>query len=311
MNFEEEFKQFVKEYEKSGFVSKDLLSYPRLIVNENKVLDIQKIKGITIKTTKKNGWLNVDVKIKKGTKLKFPIHMCFGFLKDKGVQKIKLNFIAGSDVNVSVLSHCFFPKSKNVTHIMYGNFTIGKNARIRHKEEHFHGKNGANVSTNIIANCLENSIFESDFTTKEGVLGKLSIDYNITVGKNAVANSYTKVMGRKKDIINIDEKMNLMGSNSKGLLKSRVAATQKASCVVKSTMKGNGKQSRGHVDCTEIIDGNGKVSAIPIIEVNEKTAHITHEASLGRVNKKQLETLMSKGLSEEEATEVIIKGMLR
>jgi hypothetical protein len=72
----------------------------------------------------------------------------------------------------------------------------------------------------------------------------------------------------------------------------------------------SGSYARGHVDCTEIIQDNGIVSAIPIVEVSNPKAHITHEASLGSVDSKQLETLMSRGLSEDEATDLIIQGLL-
>jgi Fe-S cluster assembly scaffold protein SufB len=39
-------------------------------------------------------------------------------------------------------------------------------------------------------------------------------------------------------------------------------------------------------------------------------AKLTHEASIGRINDAQLMQLMAKGLTEEEATELIIKGLL-
>jgi len=49
----------------------------------------------------------------------------------------------------------------------------------------------------------------------------------------------------------------------------------------------------------------------PILKVVDDLSELTHEASIGRVNKRQLETLMVKGLTEEEATELIIKGILQ
>jgi len=46
------------------------------------------------------------------------------------------------------------------------------------------------------------------------------------------------------------------------------------------------------------------------LKITNDLAELTHEASIGRVSEKQLETLMAKGLTEEEATELIIKGLL-
>jgi Fe-S cluster assembly scaffold protein SufB len=63
--------------------------------------------------------------------------------------------------------------------------------------------------------------------------------------------------------------------------------------------------------CNEIVQDDGLVSAIPIVKVNHPKAHITHEASLGSVDSKQLQTLMARGLDEEKATDLIIRGLLR
>ena len=68
--------------------------------------------------------------------------------------------------------------------------------------------------------------------------------------------------------------------------------------------------ARGHVDCKEIIKDNGIAVATPIVDVRDAHAHVTHEAAIGSVDKKQLETLMSRGMDEDEASEIIIQGLL-
>ncbi len=52
-------------------------------------------------------------------------------------------------------------------------------------------------------------------------------------------------------------------------------------------------------------------NAIPVVRVRDDRAYVTHEAAIGTVNKKELETLMARGLTEEEAVDVIIRGMLQ
>jgi len=47
-----------------------------------------------------------------------------------------------------------------------------------------------------------------------------------------------------------------------------------------------------------------------VVEVRNPKAHVTHEAAIGSVDSKQLQTLMSRGLSEEEAVDLIIEGLL-
>ncbi|MCD6576201.1 MAG: SufD family Fe-S cluster assembly protein [Nanoarchaeota archaeon] len=311
MNFEEEFKKFIEEYEKSGFVSEDLLSSPRVIINESKVLDKKDIEGLIINTRKRGSSIYIDLILKRNVKLKIPVHMCMGVIKKEWAQRIIVNLKMESNSEMKILSHCFFPNSKDVKHFMKGKFEIGKNSKLIYEEEHFHGKHGAHVKADVEIEAGDRASYKSIFASKEGVLGRLELNYKIILLDNARGDVCTKAFGKKKDIISIIEYMELAGRNSHGLLKSRVATAENSSCIVKSVMKGIGDGSVGHVDCTEIIEGNGKISAIPIVEVYNKNARVTHEASLGKVNRKQLESLMSKGLTEGEATDVIIRGMLR
>lgn len=50
---------------------------------------------------------------------------------------------------------------------------------------------------------------------------------------------------------------------------------------------------------------------MPLVVVRDNRAQVTHEAAIGTVNRKELETLMSRGLTEEEAIDLIVRGMLQ
>lgn len=49
----------------------------------------------------------------------------------------------------------------------------------------------------------------------------------------------------------------------------------------------------------------------PIVRVFHPEAKVTHEAAIGSVDKKELETLMARGLTPEQAVEMIVSGILR
>ena len=72
----------------------------------------------------------------------------------------------------------------------------------------------------------------------------------------------------------------------------------------------SGDRARGHVDCKEIVIGEAVAKAVPSVEVRNPSAHVTHEAAIGSVDSKQLQTLLSRGLNEDEATDLIVEGLL-
>ncbi|MFN3480556.1 MAG: SufD family Fe-S cluster assembly protein, partial [Thermodesulfovibrionales bacterium] len=47
-----------------------------------------------------------------------------------------------------------------------------------------------------------------------------------------------------------------------------------------------------------------------IVNVANPLAKVTHEAAIGSVDKRQMETLMAHGLTPEEAVDAIVKGIL-
>jgi len=76
-------------------------------------------------------------------------------------------------------------------------------------------------------------------------------------------------------------------------------------------MEPHAKGARGHVDCREIVKDHAVASAVPIVKVTHPLAKVTHEAAIGAVDQKELETLMAHGLDPEQATELIVRGMLQ
>ncbi|HPB83405.1 MAG TPA: SufD family Fe-S cluster assembly protein, partial [Spirochaetota bacterium] len=102
----------------------------------------------------------------------------------------------------------------------------------------------------------------------------------------------------------------LNGEYSRGVLTSRIAVRGNAVAEVYNELTASAPYAVGHVDCKEIVQDNGIAQAIPIVRVNHPKAHVTHEAAIGSVDNKQLETLMSRGLSEDDAVDLIIQGLL-
>jgi Fe-S cluster assembly scaffold protein SufB len=101
-----------------------------------------------------------------------------------------------------------------------------------------------------------------------------------------------------------------VGEGARGVMTSRIAVRDNAKAEVYNDLTASAAYTRGHVDCKEIIQGSGIAKAVPIVQVGHPKAHVTHEAAIGSVDNKQLETLMARGLSEDDAVNLIIEGLL-
>ncbi|ALV63418.1 Iron-sulfur cluster assembly protein SufB [Thermococcus sp. 2319x1] len=127
----------------------------------------------------------------------------------------------------------------------------------------------------------------------------------------AVTELVSKVKAVKDDSVEVGEIAYLNGNHSRANLKTTVMAFDNARANVINEAYSLGDYAKGHVECHEIVKGNADVQTVPLLRVKNDKAELTHEASIGRINEAQLMQLMAKGLSEEEAAELIIKGLLR
>ncbi len=103
------------------------------------------------------------------------------------------------------------------------------------------------------------------------------------------------------------------------------APNTSSSVVSKSISKDGGRSSyrglveihegatgaRSNVECDALLlDETAKTDTYPYIQINEKTAHVGHEASVSKLNDEQIFYLQSRGLEEAEAAALIVRGFL-
>lgn len=69
--------------------------------------------------------------------------------------------------------------------------------------------------------------------------------------------------------------------------------------------------ARSHVECdTLILDDQSVSDTIPKNEIHNDDSYIEHEATVSKIDQEQLFYLMSRGLTEQEATQMIVMGFI-
>ncbi|MEX2470903.1 MAG: Fe-S cluster assembly protein SufB [Gemmatimonadota bacterium] len=104
-----------------------------------------------------------------------------------------------------------------------------------------------------------------------------------------------------------------------------VAPNTTSSIVSKSISKGTGRSTyrglckvyegahhaRSNVECDALlINDTSRTDTYPYIEIDEQDASVGHEASVSKIGEEQLFYLTSRGISEEEAMAMIVRGFI-
>jgi len=282
-----------------------------LIINENKVLGMHGLPGLNVTVKELDDGVDVKLALDDGVKIAKPVHLCFGMYPETGIQRIIMDVAIGKEAQISLMAHCVFPFAVDVQHIMDAKIRIGDGARYSYFERHVHSpKGGVKVYPKAVVEVGKKAHFKTEFELIKGRVGLIDIDYETSCDAYGVVDMTARVSGRADDVIKIRETCILKGEYARGVLTSKIAVRDNARAEVYNKMTADAAFARGHVDCKEIVQDAGIATAVPIVEVHHPKAHITHEAAIGSVDSRQLETLMSRGLSEDDAVELIINGLL-
>jgi Fe-S cluster assembly scaffold protein SufB len=283
-----------------------------MVASGHRVLSRREIPGVTIEAEERADAIVGRMTIARGVRLQTPVHLCIGLVHPTGAQRIQMTVTLEEGAAASVLAHCLFMNATDARHTMDAVLDIASGATLRYTEGHYHGPfGGMTVMPKAVVKVGPQGRYFSDFTLTKGRAGKLAIDYVVEVGEQAVAELTAKVFGRGRDDISIVEKLVLAGPHSKGLIKTRVALEDEAVAEITGITEATAEGARGHVDCKEIVRDRARASAVPIVRVSHPLAKVTHEAAIGSVDQKELETLMAHGLTPEQAVEMIVGGILQ
>ncbi len=308
-----DFEAILRAYERAGG-DPDFLESSQvasLVISGNEVLGANAVPGLSVDPEPLEDGVRVTLRLEPHVRVENPVHLCFGVVPEKGVQRILVDFEIGEGANVEFIAHCTFPNAMEVEHIMEGTIHVGAGATMRYAETHYHGETGGvRVVPQAHVIVDEGARYISTFNQRQGRAGKIEFDYEVDVDANGVAELNARAMGYGDDDITIKETIRLNGEGARGVAKSRLALRDRARGKVFGTTEGNAPFARGHVDCVEIVRDEAVADAVPVVRVSDHRAQVTHEAAIGTVDKKELETLMTRGLDEEEAVDIIVQGML-
>ena len=69
--------------------------------------------------------------------------------------------------------------------------------------------------------------------------------------------------------------------------------------------------AKSNVECDALLLNDiSRTDTFPYIEIEEQTANVGHEATVSKIGDEQLFYLMSRGLSQDEAAAMIIRGFI-
>lgn len=250
--------------------------------------------------------------VPKGVKVKIPLQAYFRMNAKKGGQFEHTLIIADEGSEVHYIEGCSAPRyTENSLHAGCVEIHILKGAKVKYSSIENWSRNTYNLNTKR-AIVHENGYME----WVNGNMGsKVTMLYpcSILLGKNA-----------KTDYIGIAYAGNGQHQDT-GCKVYHLAPNTSSHVISKSICKDGGITAyRGLVDIKRgaikskssvrcdglMLDNESTATTTPSMNVKEDDVEVAHEAAVGKIGEEQMFYLMSRGLSEQEATKMIVAGFI-
>ncbi|CDF12074.1 aBC-type transport system involved in Fe-S cluster assembly permease component [Mycoplasma sp. CAG:776] len=255
----------------------------------------------------------IDIYVKENTLFGI-IHIPV-IITESGLTDVVYNdFHIGKNANVIIFAGCGIHNDlhKDSEHDGIHRFFLEEGAKVKYVEKHYgegkgRGKRVLNPTTEIY--MKKGSTMNMDSVQIKGVDNTLRVTKAV-LEEDTTLEISEKILTTGKEKAKTEFIVDLNGENASVHVTSRSVAEESSYQEFISNVTGNTK-CYAHIECDAIIKDEGKVKAIPEIYAKNIDANLIHEAAIGKIAGEQLKKLMTLGLNEKEAEEVIIKGFLK
>ena len=135
----------------------------------------------------------------------------------------------------------------------------------------------------------------------------------ILLGDNAVGNSISIAYAKENQHLDAGAKMIHIGANTRSNIVSKSIADDGGVANYRGKVKiaESAKNSYASIKCDTILLSDNAISdTYPINEVNNDSSKIEHEATVSKISEEKMFYLRSKGLTENQAKEMLIMGFI-
>jgi len=287
---------------------------------DHKIKKIFEAKGVEVLTSKsaweKHNWARkyffkkpkegYFIWIKKQTDL--PLLTCISIATKNTEQELQNLLILEKNLNINLQGTCNAQKRDlSCGHKAQGKIILKESSTLKYEHIHSWGQKDIvepNYEFLLEKNSKLDYTFKAFFTPK-----KLKINTQLFLFEGASCN--LKILANCiQTEIEIKDTLRLVQKGAKGQIKLRLVGRKNSRISTHSQIVAEA-ESKGHLDCQGLlIDKNSTISLIPELICQSKDAQITHEASIGKISEEELNYLRQRGLSEEEAINLIVTGFL-
>ena len=246
----------------------------------------------------------------QGQKTLLPLQACL-YLETEGLaQRVHNIIIAEEGSELHIITGCTSgPHTESGLHLGVTEFYVRKGAKLTFTMIHnWHPGISVRPRTGIIVE--EGATFISNYVVMRPVKDLQTNPVARCVGEGATVRFNTVVAGFPGGKLDLGSRVFLEAPGARTEIISRAVVTG-GEIVARGYIEGNARDVKGHLECRGLIlNDGGAMHAIPELRGTVAGIDLYHEAAVGKIAEEELQYLMARGLTRDEAASTIVRGFL-
>lgn len=245
-----------------------------------------------------------------GVKTVFPVQACL-YLKAEDISQNVHNIIIaeeGSELHIITGCATDSPEARGL-HIGISEFYVKKNAKITFSMIH-NWAESVSVRPRSAIRIEEGGVFLNNYICLNPVQSLQLYPSAYLIGRGATARFNSILFAQPGSFMDVGSRAVLSAPEARCEMIAR-ALTTGGKIVSRGLLVGEVEGIKAHLECRGIIlAGDGEIEAIPELDGKVAGVDMSHEAAVGKIAREEVEYLMARGLSEDEAVATIVRGFL-
>jgi Fe-S cluster assembly scaffold protein SufB len=244
-----------------------------------------------------------------GSKAIYPVQACLYLQKDGLSQNVHNIIIAEEGSELHVITGCAVADHlKMGLHVGISEFFVKKNAKLSFTMIH----NWADemvVRPRSVGRVEEGGLFLNNYICMKPVKSIQMYPTTYLVGEGAVARFYSLLVGSPGSEMDVGGRIFLQEAETRAEIVTRTISNG-GNIIARGDLIGEVPGVKAHLECQGLILNGGSIHAIPELQGMVDGVEMSHEAAVGKIAQEEILYLMSRGLTEDEATSTIVRGFL-
>jgi len=244
-----------------------------------------------------------------GSRSIYPVQACLYLDKDGLQQNVHNLIIAEEGSELHIITGCSSSlHMKRGIHVGISEFFIKKDAKLSFTMIHNWAEDMV-VRPRSVARVEEGGLFLNNYICMKPVRSLQMYPTSHLVGKDAIARFYSIIVGSPGSEYDIGGRIFLKKPGNRAEIIARMISNG-AKIINRGHLIGEVPDIKAHLECRGLLLNGGLIHAIPELEGHVDGVEMSHEAAVGKIAQEEINYLMSRGLSQDEATSTIVRGFL-